>query len=42
MRNSNLAVSRNSTIPLTGIAVRHQCRSGVYDGPTSGLAPGYV
>jgi uncharacterized protein YcsI (UPF0317 family) len=42
MRNANLAVSRNSTMPLTGIAVRRQCRSGAYDGPTSGLAPGYV
>jgi uncharacterized protein YcsI (UPF0317 family) len=42
MRNSNLAVSRSSTMPLTGIAVRRQCRSGAYDGPTAGLAPGYV
>jgi len=42
MRNSNLAVSQNSTVPLTGIAVRRQCRSGAFDGPTAGLAPGYV
>ncbi len=42
MRNSNLAVSQNSAIPFTGIAVRRQCRSGAYDGPTTGHAPGYV
>jgi uncharacterized protein YcsI (UPF0317 family) len=42
MRNSNLAVSERSTVPLTGVAVRHQCRSGAFDGPTAGLAPGYV
>ncbi len=29
-------------MPLTGIAVRLQCRSGAFDGPTAGLAPGYV
>jgi uncharacterized protein YcsI (UPF0317 family) len=42
MRNSSLAVSERSTIPLTGVAVRRLCRSGAYDGPTAGLAPGYV
>jgi uncharacterized protein YcsI (UPF0317 family) len=42
MRTSNLAVSESTAIPLTGIAVRRQCRSGAYDGPTAGLAPGCV
>jgi uncharacterized protein YcsI (UPF0317 family) len=42
MRQRNLAVSDRPTASLTGLAVRRQCRSGAYDGPTAGLAPGYV
>lgn len=42
MRHSNLAVSNASGSLATGLDVRLLCRSGGFDGPTAGLAPGYV
>ena len=40
MRNINLA---EAPIPMsTGLDVRRECRSARLDGPTAGLAPGYV
>src|SRR5438105_13091683 len=42
LHKRNFAVSEGSMVLPTGIAVRRQCRSGGYDGPTAGLAPGYV
>ena len=42
MRARNRAVS-NDSVPLdTGLDVRRACRSGAHDGPTAGLAPGFV
>ncbi len=32
----------DTSIPQTGLDVRRECRSGRFDGQTSGLAPGYV
>jgi uncharacterized protein YcsI (UPF0317 family) len=31
-----------TSMPQTGLAVRHECRAGRFAGPTAGLAPGYV
>ena len=42
MRHSNLAASNNTGSLATGLDVRLFCRSGEFDGPTAGLAPGYV
>src|SRR5215831_16752791 len=40
MPNSDLAAA---LIPMSsGVDVRRECRSGRFDGPTAGLAPGYV
>lgn len=41
MRQSSAAVI-DAEVPSTGLAVRRLCRSGSFDSPTSGLAPGYV
>ncbi|HZP77284.1 MAG TPA: putative hydro-lyase [Pseudolabrys sp.] len=41
MRQGN-AVAVEHEVPATGLAARRLCRSGTFDGPTSGLAPGYV
>ncbi len=35
-------VTNEADVPATGLAVRHLCRKEGFDGPTSGLAPGYV
>ena len=32
----------DTRVPQTGLDVRRECRSGRFDGPTSGVAPGYV
>jgi uncharacterized protein YcsI (UPF0317 family) len=32
----------DTRMPVTGLDVRRECRSGRFDGHTSGLAPGYV
>jgi uncharacterized protein YcsI (UPF0317 family) len=40
MRNSDLATALLQI--STGLDVRRECRSGRFDGPTAGLAPGYV
>jgi uncharacterized protein YcsI (UPF0317 family) len=42
MGKSNLAISTPSRGLRSGLEVRNDCRSGAYDGPTTGLAPGYV
>jgi uncharacterized protein YcsI (UPF0317 family) len=42
MGKSNLAISAPSRGLRSGLEVRRQCRAGAYDGPTTGLAPGYV
>src|SRR5581483_4846064 len=41
MRQGN-AVAVEHEVPATGLAARRLCRSGTFDGPTSGLAYGYV
>ena len=40
MLQSNLALA--AAAPMTGLDMRLLCRSGAFDGPTSGFAPGYV
>jgi uncharacterized protein YcsI (UPF0317 family) len=35
-------VNDAADVPATGVAVRYLCRNKGFDGPTSGLAPGYV
>jgi uncharacterized protein YcsI (UPF0317 family) len=42
MRQDNLAVAPGQRALDNGIAVRLACRSGALDGPTAGLAYGYV
>ncbi len=42
MRQGTVAGSRGQTALDDGLAVRRASRSGAYDGPTSGLAPGFV
>jgi uncharacterized protein YcsI (UPF0317 family) len=42
MRQSNLAASTLPTSLATGLDVRLLCRSGTFNGPTAGFAPGYV
>jgi len=42
VRKSNLAVSATPQAIATGIEVRRLCRTGAFDGPTAGHAPGYV
>ena len=41
-RLGNHSVSRGQSVLDSGLNVRFACRSGAFDGPTSGLAPGYV
>jgi uncharacterized protein YcsI (UPF0317 family) len=42
MRQGNLAKTTAQSQISTGLEVRLACRSGGYDGPTAGLAQGYV
>jgi uncharacterized protein YcsI (UPF0317 family) len=42
MLNPNAAHTNRPTVLQTGLDVRLACRSGGFDGPTTGLAPGYV
>jgi uncharacterized protein YcsI (UPF0317 family) len=45
MNRSNVAAALSEASPaevLTGLDVRRECRAGRLDGPTAGLAPGYV
>jgi uncharacterized protein YcsI (UPF0317 family) len=42
MRRDTLAAAITVSPPATGAEVRRLCRTGGFDGPTSGLAPGYV
>ena len=42
MFNPNAAHPNRPTALQTGLDVRLACRSGGFDGPTTGLAPGYV
>src|SRR5437868_14778169 len=42
MRQDNLAVTPGQRALDNGLSVRLACRSGALDGPTAGLAPGYV
>lgn len=42
MQRRALATKGNNANVTTGLGVRLACRSGTFDGQTSGLAPGYV
>jgi uncharacterized protein YcsI (UPF0317 family) len=42
MAKSNLTAPEGSSRFLTGVEVRRMSRSGTFNGPTAGLAPGYV
>lgn len=42
MQRTNLAVASDHDGLDTGLGVRRACRSGAFDAPTAGLAPGYV
>jgi uncharacterized protein YcsI (UPF0317 family) len=42
MAKSNLTASEGSSRFRTGVEVRRMSRSGTFNGPTAGLAPGYV